>query len=156
MKHSNHKNKEEEYAEINRQYKEEKLALLRDLRNDVKPEKKKKSSFRKSSSCCIGILLIAGLCLYVIYFFVSAIKDDVVKEYENKSQQIETMLPELKGEVKQGIEQGENLITDTKEKVDSAKETYDKAKNTYEDIQEFKDKVDDVINPEKEPIESEI
>lgn len=150
MKHSSRQqNREAEYAAKNREYLEEKREALKDFKRDDRPREKKK---RSNTFCCSFALVVIILSVGLIVYFAFNIKDDVYKDYLNKKMQLEKALPQGKEDVKQGIEQGEELFQETKEtienvhdKYEKAQEFYEEGKETLEKIQEVKEQVEEII-----------
>jgi len=140
---------EEEVARLNREYIEEKrdqLRLMRESKDrgeENTPKKKKFSGF-----CCLFLVAVLAVCGYVVYYFVVEIKDPLMQDYYQKKSAIEAALPQGKEELKKGIEQGEQLYSDTSKtaeelnkKIEQAKKTADDVQKTYEQVKDIADKI---------------
>lgn len=154
MKHSSEQLKREsEYTRKNNDYMRKKRKGRRSERDDdyVEPARSKRDISSKKF-CCFGVFLIVLLAIAIIYYFVSQIQDVVVKDYFEKKEQVQNIIPQGAEEVKTGVEQGENLIAETKESVENIQDKYNQAKETaekvqqgYEDVVELKEKVEDFV-----------
>jgi len=151
MKHSSRQlQRENEYADQNREYLQDKRGDLRELRrNERPPEKKKKSN----TFCCSFVLILILLAVGLILYFALNVKDDVYKDFINKKMQFEEVLPQGKDEVKKGIEQGEDLFQNTKETLEDVQDKYEKAQEFYDEGKETLEKIQDVKEVVEEAIQ---
>jgi|GEM_PF-1899563 uncharacterized protein HemX len=145
MKHSsNQSDREQEYARMNNDYLEGKRELIKSLKKDDKAERKDKSITRirkQQKFCCWVIIIIAIVCGYVSYYFVKSIRQPVVETFIEKKQELKQLIPEGKKELDKSLEQGEELLNETKDTIEKTQETYEKAKQTVETAQDFYENV---------------
>ncbi|MFH0779583.1 MAG: hypothetical protein V1928_01865 [Parcubacteria group bacterium] len=141
MEHSNRKIEEDlELARLNKEYVEAKRAELKVLRpqGELFEHRPKK---RARIYCCVALVLVIGICGYIIYFFVSSIKSDVVNDYYDKKAQMNATLPQVTRELNTSIDQGTNLYNETAANVKNIQEQYNKAKTMFETVSGWYDKV---------------
>lgn len=149
MKHSNRQVREEDYARQNREYLEEKRSQLRDFRKGDQEEKKKKNN----GFCCLSVVVLILLSVALVLYFVLNVKDLVIEDYINKRQQIESMIPQGKEEVKQGVEQGAELFHETQETIENVQDKYEKAQQLYDEGKETIEKINDAKEQVEEIIQ---
>lgn len=143
MKHSSRQlAREEEFARQNQEYLDAKRAELKSLApNDEAEPKKRGSSYQY---CCLGIAIILLLSAGLIYYFVVNVKDSVYQGYLDGKVKLEDVLPQGKTELTNSLDQGQQLIDQTKgnvqtveNKVDAAKDVYNQASSAYKKVNEL-------------------
>lgn len=146
MHHSNRKIENElAIAQQNKEYVEAKRAESRHLSADhhlTEPRPKSRSRIY----CCIALALVLGFCAYIIYFFATNIKSDVVNEYHDKKEQINSALPQTKNELATSIDQGEQLYNETQNSIQRLQDKFNQARKIYDTISGWYDKMNNIFN----------
>lgn len=119
-------------ARENVDYLEKKRASHQSLRKDRSADREPPRQKRWPFFCCLTVLVLTLGAMFLIYYFVTNIKDSVFREYNDKKTFLKQSLPQGKEEVKKDLEQGEALLDDTSANVDKAQDTIDGAKKIYD------------------------
>lgn len=130
-----------ELARENAEYLAKKRDSLHNLRPDRSDEREPPKKKRWPFFCCATTLFLTLGAMFIIYYFITNIKDSIFKEYIDKKDFLEQSLPRGKEEVKKSLEQGEQLLNNTKESVDGAEKTIDRAKDVYDTGKSVYDKL---------------
>ncbi|MFA6537111.1 MAG: hypothetical protein WCT18_01795 [Patescibacteria group bacterium] len=131
---------EEDLAQKNQEYLEQKRQQLDEMKGQGKEKKPKSLAYK---FCCWGMVLLLAVSGTVIYYFVVNIKEEVISEYRQRKDDFQKVMPTAKDELKNSLQNAEALyndtaekITETQEKIDTAKETVEKAENLYDQANE--------------------
>ncbi len=147
MQHSSGKlERELDLAEENRFYLEEKRKQKKDFKLDPNKLKEVRKKHSSNKMCCWAIFMIIVLSIGLIYYFVRSIQDNVLKDFYEKKEKVEELIPQVKDETKVGVDQGVDLYNETKENIENIQNTYNQAQDTLETVQDGYDKAKDVVD----------
>jgi hypothetical protein len=145
MQHSNRQQLEQSYKEqlAAAKMSDRELFELKKNLEDYKKDKAEEAGRRGRRNAVrfycgtIFLILLAAAAALIFYFYLQ-IKDKLNEEFLKQ-----------KADAPQKIEQLQETLTETQEKINQAYETYQKAKKAYEDLMAMKDASMEKINQAK-------
>jgi len=124
---------EEELARLNREYLDEKT---KDAPPPAMPARRKLIS-GSPLTCCVPVVFMIGIIALIAFYWISSGQSAVPDEAVRRLNELNSVLPQAKEELKKSLEQGEKLYTETETNINNAQEKYEQTKEVIDDVQKL-------------------